>query len=130
MQTWHYPEIKGLPPTLVLLPIKDLNEEMFFWTEDGPDMKGVKIGYEVGKSRIDEQVAIMKKVVPSFVDQDFERHDCYYSMTADNNPIIEKSGNKIYVTGLCGRGFKYMPMYGPMLYELMSGPDGPGRMKI
>jgi len=54
MQTWHYPEIAGLPPTLVLLPVKGLNEQMFFWTEDRADMKGVKIGYEVGKARIDE----------------------------------------------------------------------------
>lgn len=26
MQTWHYPEISGLPPTLMLLPVKGLNE--------------------------------------------------------------------------------------------------------
>jgi len=59
MQTWHYPEIKGLPPTLVLLPIKDLNEEMFFWTEDGPEMKGLKLGSEAGKERSHEMPKII-----------------------------------------------------------------------
>ena len=68
----------------MLLPVKGLCEEMFFWTEDGPDMKGVKIGYEVGKARINEQKAIINRVVPSLADVDFKRNDCYYSMTEDN----------------------------------------------
>ena len=92
-------------------------------------MKGIKIGYETGSSRANEMIPIIKQLIPT-LQSEFVRRDCFYDMTPDKLPIFEKKGNKIFASGLCGRGFKFMPMYGPILYDMLNDPDGPARIKL
>ena len=56
METYHYPDKTGVPASGVLLPVKGVNEHHLFWCEDGPQMKGFKVGYEEGKAKTGEHV--------------------------------------------------------------------------
>lgn len=96
-------------------------------------MTGFKVCYEAGKFRMGDLNEILCKLIPTKYTgaQDISAsHDCFFSSTDDHNPIFTKKNGLIYATGLNGRGFKFMPNYGPTIYQMLAGPDGPMRVRV
>ena len=44
VETWHFRDGSGVPPAFVMLNIAGIKDEIY-WTLDGPDMKGFKLGF-------------------------------------------------------------------------------------
>jgi hypothetical protein len=44
VETWHYHDNSGMPPTLIYYSPKLPPNDCVYWTQDGPDMKGFKAG--------------------------------------------------------------------------------------
>jgi hypothetical protein len=45
VETWHYKDNSGLPPAFICLSI--IPNEFIYWTQDGEDMKGFKLGTQM-----------------------------------------------------------------------------------
>jgi len=84
-------------------------------------MEGFKIGHETGKKGEKESLEIIKKLIPNKVKDLYKKVDCFYSVTDDRNPILKMEDNIVYATGFNGRGFKFMPLYGEMVLDLLKG---------
>ena len=54
----------------------------------------------------------IKKITPKFASKITHYTDCHYNVTHDEKGIFSKRNNVVYATGLNGRGFKFMPIYG------------------
>lgn len=120
METYHYADKAGIPVTGCILPHANMGYHLF-WSEDGPEMKGFKVGYEEGLLKSGDHTHKLLKEI--FKPQWNARHECFYSMTEDSNPIFKKKGPHIFATALNGRGFKFMPNYGPIIHDMINGVD-------
>jgi hypothetical protein len=45
VETWHYKDNSGLPAAFICLSI--IPNEFIYWTQDGEDMKGFKLGTQM-----------------------------------------------------------------------------------
>jgi glycine/D-amino acid oxidase-like deaminating enzyme len=113
METYHYPDNSGIPATGVLIPPASGINHHLFWCQDGPGMKGFKVGYEEGSLKSGPHTTeLLNSLFKATI---ISRHDCYYSTTENRVPIFEMKGDQLFATALNGRGFKFMPMYGPII---------------
>lgn len=98
-------------------------------------MKGFKFGYESCYTNYKEghthekagkkAIEVMRKVIPSYENQIIAQHKCNYSLKKDNkSAYVEKRDGVCYFAGLCGRGFKFMPIYGKIIAGILRKGDG------
>lgn len=113
METYHYEDNTGLPASGVLIPPCGGINHHLFWCQDGQGMKGFKVGYEEGRLKSGPHtIELLNSLFKAPI---MSKHYCFYSTTQDRLPIFKMEGDQLFATALNGRGFKFMPMYGPII---------------
>jgi sarcosine oxidase len=118
--------------------------ELVWYALDGVgEAPGLKIGAHVGGTPVDPndgpfdpedaliemQSEYVRRRFPG-LDPDPVRADtCLYTMTPDEDVVLDRMGPVIVGAGFSGHGFKFGPLIGEMLADLVTGKDPglPGR---
>jgi sarcosine oxidase len=116
------------------------------WT--GPDISwyalpaagiapGVKLGHHVGGDPIDPrdgpfdvdpvriaaQADYVRRRFPGLDPDPVHAETCLYSMTPDEDFILDRVGSVVVGAGFSGHGFKFAPLIGEILADLATGVD-------
>jgi sarcosine oxidase len=69
--------------------------------------------------------SVLKRYLPPLADQQIASHVCLYSLTPDDHFIIGHipENDRIIAVALAGHGFKFAPVVGEMVSDLVQGRD-------
>ena len=95
-----------------------------------PDDDPATMNREVSEEEIATITDIIGTHLPSLLDSPLQANVCSYMMTPDNNFFIGKlpGSQKVFGTALAGHGFKFAPVLGELLADLLT--DMPGEFDI
>ena len=109
-ETWHYDDISGLPPTFVYSTSELPESEAIYWTKDGKDLKGMKMGVLYDHLKDDQRLKILNKMIPS--KKLVKKNKCYFAVSQNQSNHdqgqFERNGNVVYAS-TAYTGFKFMP---------------------
>ena len=111
---------KGLPDAFLIEDVAETNGLMVFGTLDGPDFTKYKIGNEFNDDP-HLMLTVMKKMFPSKIHTITHVNPCFYSISSDDEFIVERHGNTVYSFGCNGRAFKHLPYFGKRIFHLLNG---------
>jgi sarcosine oxidase len=65
--------------------------------------------------------------IPGLIAEPSSETTCLYTTTPSEDFVIDRRGPLVVAAGFSGHGFKFTPLVGRMLADLVVGGDGPGR---
>ncbi len=66
-----------------------------------------------------------RRYLPGYDSEPAATERCIYDNTPDEDFILDRAGNVVVGCGTSGHGFKFGPLLGRWLADLVSGPGGP-----
>jgi sarcosine oxidase len=55
---------------------------------------------------------------------------CLYTTTANEDFVIDRAGPVVVASPCSGHGFKFAPLVGRLIAEVVDGQDGPERFRL
>ena len=68
---------------------------------------------------------VARRYLPGYDSEPAATERCIYDNTPDEDFILDRAGNVVVGCGTSGHGFKFGPLLGRWLADLVSGPGGP-----
>jgi sarcosine oxidase len=79
--------------------------------------------FEVNPARIAAQADYVRRRFPGLNPTPVHAETCLYSMTPDEDFILDRVGPVVIGAGFSGHGFKFAPVIGEILADLATGSD-------
>jgi sarcosine oxidase len=101
--------------------------------DPGPEVDPSDGPFEVDERRLAPVVAYAARRLPGVLPVAIAPETCLYSLTPDEDFILDRIGNVVVGAGFSGHGFKFGPLIGDVLADLAMGEDPrlpPGRFSI
>jgi sarcosine oxidase len=101
--------------------------------DPGPEVDPSQGPFEVDAMRVRSVIAFARTRVPGVLADPIATETCLYSLTADEDFILDRIGDVVIGAGFSGHGFKFGPLIGEVLADLATGRDPglpPGRFSL
>ncbi len=97
--------------------------------DPGPEIDPDDGPFEVDAARLEPVASYAARRLPGVVPNVIAPETCLYSLTPDEDFILDRAGDVVVGAGFSGHGFKFVPLIGEILADLASGVDPglPGR---
>jgi sarcosine oxidase len=79
--------------------------------------------FPVDERRLAPVAAYAARRLPSVVPEVIAPETCLYSLTPDEDFILDRVGDVVVGAGFSGHGFKFGPLIGEVLADLATGED-------
>jgi sarcosine oxidase len=101
--------------------------------DPGPEVDPSDGPFAVDERRLPPIAAYAARRLPGVVPEPTAPETCLYSLTPDEDFILDRVGDIVIGAGFSGHGFKFGPLIGEVLADLATGVDPglpPGRFSI
>jgi sarcosine oxidase len=75
-------------------------------------------------------VQFVEQWMPGLVPMPVDEVTCLYTTTATEDFVIDRAGPVVVASPCSGHGFKFSPLVGRMIAEVVDGADGPERFRL
>jgi sarcosine oxidase len=91
--------------------------------DPGPEVDPSQGPFEVEAARVRPVIEFARRRIPSVSPDPIATETCLYSLTADEDFILDRIGDVVVGAGFSGHGFKFGPLIGDVLADLATGRD-------
>jgi sarcosine oxidase len=91
--------------------------------DPGPEVDPGEGPFEVDRERLAPVEAYAARRLPGVVPTVTSAETCLYSLTPDEDFILDRDGDVVVGAGFSGHGFKFAPLIGEVLADLATGTD-------
>jgi sarcosine oxidase len=101
--------------------------------DPGPEVDPSNGPFGVDEARVRPVIEFARRRVPGVSADPIATETCLYSLTVDEDFILDRIGDVVIGAGFSGHGFKFGPLIGEVLADLATGRDPelpPGRFSL
>jgi sarcosine oxidase len=91
--------------------------------DPGPEIDPDRGPFDVDMTRLDPVARYAARRLPGLVPEVIAPETCLYSLTPDEDFILDRVGDVVVGAGFSGHGFKFVPLIGDILADLAIGAD-------